>query len=63
MGEFVIRGEFNVQILPVCIGGIPTGASMQALRIGGSPVPLDAFRRIPFEPIDGEILGWVNYHW
>jgi hypothetical protein len=41
----------------------PTGAHMQLLRTGGRPVPLEAFRRISCEPLDGTPIGRVNYHW
>ena len=41
----------------------PTGVHVQELRIGGRPVPLEAFRRIPCEPLDGTPIGFVNYHW
>jgi hypothetical protein len=60
MNQFDIRGEVNVQTLPISIGQKPIGASCQALRIGGRPVPEDAFYRIPCEPIDGTPFGWVN---
>jgi hypothetical protein len=39
-----------------------TGPVLQALRIGGQPVPLEAFYRIPRAPseADGVPLCWVN---
>src|SRR5262245_53531349 len=58
MNEFDITGEVNIQTLPVSIVTLrpgvdgapdrvvdsrPTGAHMQLLRIGGRPVPLEAF--------------------
>jgi hypothetical protein len=63
VNEFDIRGEVNVPVLPIILNDEPTGRTLQGLRIGGRPVPLDAFRRIPCAPIAGEPLGWVNYHW
>ena len=78
MSEFDIKGEVNIQTLPVSIATVrlgvdgapdrvvdsrPTGVHVQELRIGGRPVPLEAFRRIPCEPLDGTPIGWVNYHW
>jgi hypothetical protein len=63
MEEFPIHGEVNTRTQMWTINGQPTGATMTSLLINGRPVPLDAFRRIPCEPIDGEPLGWVNYHW
>ena len=78
MNEFDITGEVNIQTLPVSIDTVeldvdgapdrvvdrrPTGVHVQELRIGGRPVPLEAFRRIPCEPLDGTPIGFVNYHW
>jgi hypothetical protein len=78
MSEFDIKGEVNIQTVPVSIATIspgvdgapdrvedsrPTGVHVQLLRIGGRPVPLEAFRRIPCEPLDGTPIGMVNYHW
>ena len=78
MNDFDIKGEVNIQTLPVSIATVrlgvdgapdrvvdrrPTGVHVQELRIGGRPVPLEAFRRIPCEPLDGTPIGRVNYHW
>src|SRR4051812_23677204 len=78
MSDFDIKGEVNVQTLSISIDTIapggddgpdrivdsrPTGSSAQVLLIGGRPVPLEAFRRISCEPLDGRPLGWVNHHW
>ena len=78
MSEFDLKGEVNIQTLPVSIATVrlgvdgapdrvvdsrPTGVHLQVLRIGGRPVPLEEFRRIPWEPLDGTPMGWVNYHW
>ena len=81
MSEFDIKGEVNIQTLPVSIATVrlgvdgapdrvvdrrPTGVHVQELRIGGRPVPLEAFRRIPCEPLDGAPIGpaersdWVH---
>jgi hypothetical protein len=78
MSEFDIKGEVNIQTEPVSIDTIspgvdgapdrvvdsrPTGVHVQELRIGGRPVPPEAFRRIPCEPLEGTPIGRVNYHW
>jgi hypothetical protein len=78
MSEFDLKGEVNIQTLPVSIDTVelgvdgasdrvvdrrPTGVHVQELRIGGRPVPLEAFRRIPCEPLDGTPIGRVKYHW
>jgi hypothetical protein len=63
MGEFNIRGEVNIRTLPVSINDKPTGVALMSLVVDGRPIPLDAFRRVPCEPLEGEPLGWVNYHW
>ena len=78
MNEFDITGEVNIQTLPVSIVTLrpgvdgapdrveslrPTNVHMQFLRIGGRPVPLETFRRIPCAPVDGKPIGLVNYHW
>ena len=38
MSKVDVRGEVNVQTLSVSTGHEPTGAAIQALRIGGRPV-------------------------
>jgi hypothetical protein len=78
MNDFDLNGEVNIQTLPVSIDTIelgvdgapdrvvdsrPTGIHVQVLRIGGRPVPLEVFRRIPCEPLNGTPIGFVNYHW
>ena len=63
MGELNIRGEVNIRTLPVSINRKPTGVAWRSLIVDGRPIPLDAFRRVPCEPLEGEPLGWVNYRW
>jgi hypothetical protein len=63
MSELNIRGEVNIRTLPLFINDKPTGVSSSSLVVDGRPVPFDAFRRVPCEPMEGEALGWVNYHW
>jgi hypothetical protein len=73
MSEFDVRGEVNVQNLRLFLDEDrvlrrtadrgATGPEIQELRIGGRPVPLEAFYRIPREPVGGEELGWVNLPW
>jgi hypothetical protein len=73
MNEFDISGEVNVQTHRVFVDDdrdlrLTTrrdaiGPELQALRIGGRPVPLQAFYRILREPIGGAVLGWVNLPW
>ena len=63
MSELNIRGEVNIRTLPVSINRKPTGVAWRSLIVDGRPIPLDAFRRVPCEPLEGEPLGWVNYRW
>ena len=70
MEDFDIRGELNVQRNGVSnrktfsdgtVRHEPTGITMHELIIGGRPVPIDDFERIPEEPLNGEPLGHVNW--
>jgi hypothetical protein len=63
MGELNIRGEVNIRTVPFGFKGNPNRVALSCLVVDGRPVPLDAFRRVPCEPLEGEPLGWVNYHW
>ena len=63
MSELNIRGEVNIRTLPVSIDREPTGLALRSLVVDGRPVPLDAFRRVPCEPLEGKPLGWVNDRW
>jgi hypothetical protein len=78
MNDFDLNREVNIQTLPLSIDTVelgvvgapdrvvdstPMGVNIQCLRIGGRPVPLEAFRRISCEPLNGTPIGCVNYHW
>jgi hypothetical protein len=57
MSEFDVRGEVYVQMLPISIDDEPTGAVIQALRIGNRPVPLEAFYRMSVTVSEGNTLS------
>ena len=63
MSELNIRGEVNIRTPPFSFLNKPNVWALRCLIVDGRHIPLDAFRRVPCEPLDGEPLGWVNYHW
>jgi hypothetical protein len=63
MQPFDIGGEVNVQRLTMTPSTESSlVAFIDALRIGGRPVPLEAYEAVTEEPLNGSPFGRVNVH-
>jgi len=67
MNGFDIRGEVNIQRVGLDFeysdGTRTAPFEVLALRMNGMPVPEEACKTIPQEPVNGPVLGRVNLHW